>query len=348
MLRWLRELASWCQEQQLPMHLRYELEGAIAVLEDAMGQARRHQSDGGARGVKRKEANVVRTARMRLLDLWDEEEDDINQHQLYEDLKTVQQLIQAGLDQYVQATLNQGGNSLQQGATGLQQAASAVQHATSATVQGDLDWFGGSWGAAVAVLMEDAEQVLEDAMDAQYVHSADVIGLCQGGDEPPRRPQGAAERLETILGDIRQSLGFLTAGQHAQVLNVLAMMAMWQSQEGAYTVDTQTTNAEDAATEGKQQGPTGWLPQQGVTQWQGSLPSSTDDAADDRNTEDAGGPTEEDLLRAMEEYEQQAAEDHARSAEAASLFTRRRTEPEGEHSRSHRRRRMHSAFDGDP
>ena len=52
MLRWLRELAGWGQRQQLPMPLRYELEGAIAVLEDGLAQAQWAQP--GTKGKSRK------------------------------------------------------------------------------------------------------------------------------------------------------------------------------------------------------------------------------------------------------------------------------------------------------
>ena len=53
-----------------------------------------------------------------------------------------------------------------------------------------------------------------------------------------------------------------------------------------------------------------------------------DDGKDDRSTEDDGGPTDTDLLNAMEEFERQQAEEAAQEAEreANSLFSRRRTE----------------------
>ena len=97
----------------------------------------------------------------------------------------------------------------------------------------------------MGVLLEDAEQAVDEAEEANYVHCSDVLALQQGGEEAPQRPQDDQALLEAILGDIRNSLGFLTAGQHAQVLNVLAMVAMWQTQQGAHVVDTQTTEEGD-------------------------------------------------------------------------------------------------------
>ena len=85
--------------------------------------------------------------------------------------------------------------------------------------------------------------------------------------------------------------------------------------EGAAALP-QPLPADVGAHRGKQ-----WIPQPGTEQWSGSVPSSTDDAAADRST-DEGGPTEADLLQAMEEFEkQQAEEDLAEAArEAGSLF----------------------------
>ena len=93
----------------------------------------------------------------------------------------------------------------------------------------------------MGVLLEDAEQAVDDPVETNYVHCSDVLALQQGGEETPQRPSDSSARFEAILGDMRNSLGFLTSRQHAQVLNVLAMMAMWQTQQGAHTVDTQTT-----------------------------------------------------------------------------------------------------------
>ena len=132
---------------------------------------------------------MVRDARLRLLDLWQDEENGINQHQLYEDLKSILQLLREGGDQFRSLTQGQGGHTLRHGATGLEQAVAAAQQAQAATTEGDTDWYAGSWGAAVGVLLEEAEQAIDEAMDANLVHCADVLALQHGGEEAPRRPQ---------------------------------------------------------------------------------------------------------------------------------------------------------------
>ena len=127
-------------------------------------------------------------------------------------------------------------------------------------------------------------------------------------------------------GDIREALGFLTAGPHSQVLNVLAAVAMWQSQNMAYNVETQTTDGGDDMPHQAMDGGDGqqnrWVPQPGAPQWSGSLPSSAEEAGTDRST-DAGGPTDEDLIQAMEEYERQQEQRDLEEAEedARCLFT---------------------------
>ena len=345
MLRWLRELAAWGSAQRLPMQMRYELEGTIAVLEEGLSQAKQAQP---RRGKKRASVNSVRAARLRLLEVWQEGDDEngLNQHQIFEDLQSVLRLLREGSDQFHSVTQGQGGNLLRNGAGGLQQATMAVQHAQAATVEGDLDWCSGSWGAVVAMLLEEAEQAVDDNEETNLVHCADVLALQQGGEEAPQRPEDSQAKLEAILGDIRNSLGFLTARQHAQVLNILAMMAMWQTQQqGAHVVDTQTT--EEGGELGANAGDSrsSWQPAPGAEQWPGSIPSSRDEGWASRSTEDEGGPTDADLLYAMEEFDRQQEEEAARDAEReASIFTRRRTEGD----LSHRRRRQHAAFEGEP
>ena len=134
------------------------------------------------------------------------------------------------------------------------------------------------------------------------------------------RKTGGA-RLEVILDDIRNSLGFLTAGDHARVLNIIAMMVMWQTQQSAHAVDTQTTE-EGEARDPIEEARSSWQPAPGMAQWPGSIPSSADEHREDRSTEDEGGPTDAELLRAMEEYECQQEQEAAREAEREyrSLF----------------------------
>ena len=347
MLRCMRELALWAAEQHLPMPLRYELESAMAVLGDCLQHARLQRGADQPRGVKRKQPNLVSEAKLRLLEICEEgDNDEPNQHQIYEDLNVIKKMLKEGEQQFYLLTQRQGGVLLRQGGEGLQQAQQAVERAQAATVQGGLDWCTTGWGAAVAVLLDEAQEAIAENDELQYVHQADAVGLSQGGQECPSRPPEPDRCLEAILGDVRAALGFLSAGPHGQVLNVLAAMAMWQSQQTAYMVETQTT---DGGEEPPTVPPTGapphqdkWTPQPGAAQWSGSVPSPGDETAAERSTEE-GGPTDEDLLQAMEEFErQQAAEDLAAAAEQGeeSLFTRRRTEAVG--GESHRRRRLHA------
>ena len=346
MLRCMRELALWAAEQRLPMQLRYELESTMAVLGDCLQHARLQRGTDPPRGAKRKQRNQVSEAKLRLLDVcegWDDNEP--NQHQIYEDLNVIKKMLKEGEQQFYLTTQRQGGALLRQGGEGLQQAQQAVERAQAATVQGDLDGCTTGWGTAVAVLLDEAQEAIAENDELQYVHQADAVSLSQGGQECPSRPPEPDRCLEAILGDIRAALGFLTAGPHGQVLNVLAAMAMWQSQQTAYMVETQTT---DGGEEPPALPMTGaplhqdkWTPQPGAAQWSGSIPSPGDEMAADRSTEE-GGPTDEDLLQAMEEFERRQAEDDLEAAAEqgeTSLFTRRRTEAGGE---SHRRRRLHA------
>ncbi|CAE7330292.1 hus1 [Symbiodinium necroappetens] len=348
MLCWLRELAAWAAEQQMPVQVRYEMESAMAVLGDCLHHARLQHNAQGDNVKKRGRTNQVLAARLRLLDLCDDTDDDLNQHQIYEDLRVIERLLKEGTQQFQEATQGKEGELLRQGSEGLSQTLAAVQRAQAATVQGDLDWCTSSWGTAVAILLEEAQEAVEEHNELGLVHSSDVLGLSQGANEGPRRPPEPGPRLEAILGDIREALGFLTAGPHSQVLNVLAAVAMWQSQNMAYNVETQTTEGGDEiphqAMDGGGRQQSRWVPQPGAPQWSGSLPSSADEARTDRST-DEGGPTDEDLIQAMEEYERQQERRDLEEAEeeARCLFTRRRTE--GGSAESHRRRRMHA---GDP
>ncbi|CAE7300179.1 unnamed protein product, partial [Symbiodinium necroappetens] len=122
MLRWLRELALWATEQRLPMQLRYELESAMAVLGDCLHHARLQHGTDPLRGVKRKQTNQVSEAKLRLLDIcegWDDEEP--NQHQIYEDLNVIKKMLKEGEQQFYLSTQRQGRALLRQGGEGLQQ-----------------------------------------------------------------------------------------------------------------------------------------------------------------------------------------------------------------------------------
>ena len=73
-------------------------------------------------------------------------------------------------------------------------------------------WTGLPEGAAVNVFLEEAQDIVEENQELDYVHAADVLALNDGAEEVPPRPLCPAEKLESVLGDIQAAVGFLTYG----------------------------------------------------------------------------------------------------------------------------------------
>ena len=341
---WLREMAAVLRSQ--PMGATIPL-----LLEEAMQEVGLSQREpttcdsgplSGAPIKKRKVINYLSVARMRLQDLTEEDDmDGLNQHQIREDLNQALHDLQVGEIVMQRATGGQWGHQVEQGHLGVQQAQQAVQAAIAATVNGDLDWHVPGWGRAVTVLLEDAENVLEEGQ-LDFVLPSDVAALDEGAEEaPPIRQGEPMEQIDRILRDIVGAMAFVERG-HQQVRQLVAAVTVWRdaAQGVPIEVDTQSTNAGDNAGDPPQPTqPARWIPPLDAEQWSGTIPSST--VEEDTQTSEAGHPTDADLLQALEEYkrsEQQQAAD-----EAQAQVSPPGTEPDRLSEGSHRRRRFSAA-----
>ena len=272
-----------------------------------------------------------------------------NQHQTWEDLKTALGELRQGQAQFQLATRGQGGHQVLQGGHGLEQAIAAVETAMSATTEGDLDWATESWSQALDTLVQEAEDLLEEESQLDFVHPADVVALAEGGQEAPPLPQGEPlERTDLLLRNIKAVMHFVPAGG-AQVTQLLAAILVWRQQQGgeSIAVDTQTTDAggddSQAAPPAAQTGT--WIPSLTTEQWPSSVPSST--APSDSQQGDPFEPTDAELVEALEEFERreqeealQSAGDPTESRDEADLKGGDLSDPE------HRRRRvLASLFD---
>ena len=93
--------------------------------------------------------------------------------------------------------MGQGGYQIQHEQHGLEQARAAIEVAMGNTVQGDLDWMTPGWADAVALATQDAEELLEEAGQLDYVHPADVVALQDGAEEAPAEPEGDFDTTES-------------------------------------------------------------------------------------------------------------------------------------------------------
>ena len=130
----------------------------------------------------------------------------------------------------------------------------------------------------------------------------------------------------------------------------MAAILVWRQQHGggSIAVDTQTTDAGDADQhQVPEEGQTGrWIPPPDVEQWPGSIPSSN--VQRDTPEGDPFEPTDDDLVQALEEFEQReqaealhnAGEQEGGQPERAELSEGERSD--GEHRR---RRALASLFD---
>ncbi|CAE7022053.1 thrB [Symbiodinium sp. KB8] len=279
--KWLRELAVVLRE-------RTPGDTVFVLLEEAMQTVSRNQEaeqteDGtvGAIGPckKRRILNMLSISRMRLTDVAsDEGEYGYNQHQIYQDLKVARGDLDRGTVQFQQAMAGQGGYQVQHGRHGLEQARAAIEVAMGATAEGDLDWMTPGWAEAVALAMQEAEELLEESSQLDYVHPADVVALHEGAEEAPAAPEGDFDtRVDLLLRNVQAVAHFVQYGREGS-----------QPQRGAPT-DSR------------------WVPPLSADQWTGSIPT-TDDSQGERE-EEFGGPTDEDLIQAPEEYERQEQEE---------------------------------------
>ena len=209
-----------------------------------------------------------------------------------------------------------GSHQVLQGSHGLEQAITAVQTAMAATTEGDLDWVSESWSQVVDTLVQEAEELLDEEGLLDYVHPADVVALEEGGQEaPPPLQGGPQDQVDTLLRNVKAVMNFVPVGG-AQVRQLLAAILVWKQQhgEGSIAVDTQTTEAgEEGQPQVPDEAPTGgWIPPLDADQWPGSIPSS--DVQRDSPEGDPFGPTDEDLMQALEEYERRVQEEAMHNA----------------------------------
>ena len=352
--RWLRQLAavlySCPMGDAIPLLLEEAMERVGTCSDDD-----RWQDDGTVGGPgpckKRRTINILYVARRRLqLICEDEGMDGYNQHQIWEDLKAALGELRQGQTQFQLATRGQGGHQVLQGGHGLEQAITAVQTAMTATTEGDLDWATESWSQVLDSLVQEAEDLLEEESQLDFVHPADVVALDEGGQEAPPIPQGEPmAQTDLLLRNIRAVMNFVPAGG-AQVTQLLAAILVWKQQHGgeSIAVDTQTTDAGGDDSQkippAPQTGP--WIPPLTVDQWPGSVPTSA--VTPDTPQGDPFEPTDAELVEALEEFErreqeealQHAGEQADNQAEAAELSGGNLSDPE------HRRRRvLASLFD---
>ena len=209
---WLRELAALLQQRRVGDNIPLLLEQASQAVGQSRGDPETCENGTIAEGPvkKRRIMSSLSVARMRLQDLTEEDDmDGLNQHQIRQDLEQAAYDL-AVWDKLLQyATLNQWGHQVQQGFQGLAQAQfqglaqaqAAVQTALAATVEGDLDWHVPGWGQAVVMLLEDAEAVLEEEGQLDFVHPADVAALSEGAEEaPPLRQGDLLQQIDKLLG----------------------------------------------------------------------------------------------------------------------------------------------------
>ncbi|CAE7552733.1 unnamed protein product [Symbiodinium necroappetens] len=304
---WLRKLAAVLSQRSPGDNVHVLLEQASQAVgrSKAEPEACDNGSLAGGPSKKRRIMNSISVARMRLQDLTEEDDvDGLNAHQIRHDLEQATYDLAVGEKLLQHATTNQWGFQVQQSLQGLAQAQAAVQTAISATVQGDLDWHVPGWGQAVVVLMEDAEQLLEEEGQLDFVHPADVAALSEGAQETPPTPLGSwGQQLDELIRNIGGVMAFVTEG-HAEVRQLLAAIQVWRAKDRpdeVVEIETQTTDQGEGAPPTDEVQP--WKPPLEVEQWPGSIPSSANEG--DTQTSEPGFPTDGDLLDALEEYEQQ-------------------------------------------
>ena len=340
---WLRELAALLGQRRTGDNLPLQLEQAAQAVgrDHEAGQACENSSYDGGPTKKRRIMNSLTVARLRLQDLTEEDDmDGLNQHQIRRDLEQAAYDLTVGDKLLQYATRNQWGYQLQQGCQGLAQAQAAVQTALAATVEGDLDWHVSGWGQAVVFLLEDAEQLLEEEGQLDFVHPADVAALSEGAQEAPPQPLGDwGQQLDMLLRNIRGVMQFVAEG-HEEVRQLMAAIQVWRAAErpeDIVEVDTQTTDGQEG--QAQPAAPTPWCPALDADQWSGSVPTSAHEG--ETQTSEPGFPTDSDLLDALEEYERQERGEAMEAARAEEL----EQPPEGDSdsAASHRRRRVQAA-----
>ena len=338
---WLRKLAAVLSQRRTGDTAPVLLEQASQAVGRHIGEPETCENGSlhGGPFKKRRIMNSISVARMRLQDMTEGDDmDGLNQHQIRSDLEQAAYDLAVGEKLVQHATLNQWGFQVQQGLQGIAQAQTAVQTALTATIQGDLDWHVPGWGQAVVFLMEDAEQLLEEEGQLDFVHPADVTALSEGAQESPPQALGDwGQQLDILIRNIQGVMNFVTEGQ-TEVRQLLAAIQVWRAAERPdelVEVNTQTTDEAGGEALPPDRGQP-WRPPLDLDQWPGSIPSSANEG--DTQTSEPGFPTDSDLLDALEEYENQ----EQREAQEAVQAENRDQPADGgsESAASHRRRRF--------
>ena len=245
--RWLREIAALLRDHPMGSQVPLLLQQAM----EAVGHDQEpEEGDNGTIGgpgpcKKRRMINMVAVARMRLDNIADDDGmDGLNQHQIREDLGEAMRDLDMGTAMFQRITQTQWGDQVQQGHHGLAQARKAIATALENTIQGDMDWVTPGWGNAMRMVLEDAEELIDEEGVLDLAHPADVVALQEGADEAPPIPQGDFnQQLDQLLRNIGAIAHFLQRGRE-QLRQFQAGVLVWRQanhQEGSILVDTQTT-----------------------------------------------------------------------------------------------------------
>ena len=305
----------------------------------------------GAKTKRRKYLNYFHITRLRLQDLEDEDgTEGVNQHAVIERLRATVRDLRAARAVLEQLTRDQGGQQLLSAHGGLDQAEAAVEHACGEAHNGEFDWMAPGWGAAVCYLIGDAEDLVEEEEGLNLVHPADVLAMAEGAEGATSRPGGTwQQQCQRLLRDVRA-----VAVMHMQGEPAVMDMLLWSWTTSCYAPSRwthKTTEEGEPHLEGPLFGPAPpRQPPLGMEQWPGSIPST--DAGDNSQGGPAEpsqwGPTDAELVEALEECERQQEEEARAAAAAVDRMQPGGDPPEEDLSlsemspASHRRRRMHA------
>ena len=289
---------------------------------------------------KRGILNMLYIARVRLQTVCEDDGvDGFNQHAIRRDLETALGDLKLGQIAFREVTKKQWGDQVAQGEHGIQQAIGAVEAVLEDTINGDLDWL------TESVLVQEAEDLLDEEALLDYVHPANVAALEEGANEAPVQPEGSPQEMVELVRSARAVMHFVPQGGE-QFRQVVAAVTVWQQQASgsSIAVDTQTT---EEGTEGDPEPADRWVPPLNAEQWTGRIPSSGTFPTEASPDGDPYEPTDDDLLHALEEFERQ--EQTAALGEATDELrevSQREEEQlnEGDSVLEHRRRRVHAAF----
>ena len=248
--RWLREFAAILRNQpmgeQVPLLLQQAME---AVGHD---QETEDEGDNGTVGIpgpckKRRVLNMLYVARARLEDVTDDDGvDGLNQHQIRADLEEALRDVDRGALTFEQLTAQQWGDQVQEGHHGIEQARRAIRAAIADTVQGDLDWVTPGWGQAIRMVLQEAEELIDEEGLLDYTHPSDVLALDEGATEAPPQLQGSTyNQVDTLLRNVGSIAHFLRKGRE-ELRRFMAAVIVWRQANHAMesiAVDTQSTQA---------------------------------------------------------------------------------------------------------